>query len=1469
MGSKENSISSEQIELINKVLAASSDHIYISDRHLRYLYASPAGLAALGLQQAQLLGKTWQELGFPADIMEVYDVQRQSVFETGISITGETSFPTVNGVRYYEYVIAPIWGDNGEIAAVINTSRDISDRKQIEDALRWLNGELEARVMHRTQELAALNESLRLEIAQRQQAQQALQESEMRFQALVDAMFEGIVVQEGGRIIEANPGFARMFGYPLEEVIGKTAVDFLTPESLEISLRHINNQYELPYEITGIKKDGTLIPLEVVGKQSWYQGRMVRVSAARDITERKRAEAERIQLIQQLETERSRLEQVLQQMPLGVAIAEAPSGKLLFYNQEAVRLLGYPLLEAKSYLEYKQYGAIHADGQPYQAQEYPIARSLLSGEVVKAEEMQYLRADGTLTLFSVNAAPIVDQNGQIIASVSAFEDISERKQVEQRLAKEALRIQTLFVTSFDGITILDEAGRVLDANPRFAQMLGYTLEETTKLSVFDWDAQFSHEEIQQLMQDYISCKSGVFESRHRRKDGSIYDVEISCNILDWEGQILRFCVCRDITGRKQAEAALRENQIQLQRQLAEIETIYQSAPIGLNVLDTDLRFVRINERLAQMNGFPVEAHIGRTVRELLPDLADGAEQLLRPILETGQPVLNVEIIGETPAQPGIQRTWLESFLPLKDGDRTIGISTVCEEITDRKQAERALQESVATLSLFAKYAPAGIAMFDKEMRYLIASQRWVEDYNLGTVESLIGRSHYEVFPEIPEQWRQIHQRCLAGASEKCDEDLFVTLNGTQQWIRWEVHPWHNAIGEIGGIIIFADDITARKLAEIALRENEQQLKLALQAAQAGAWTWDINTHQLYWSEEYYRLCGLEPYSVQPSYENGISCLHPEDRKWVESEVVQAIEQGKNINLEYRILLPDHTVRWVIGVGQMCYDESSRPERMAGIVFDITERKQAQEKLRKSEYLYRTLTHNFPNGAVHIFDHDLRYLLSDGTEISKVGLSKEQLEGKTLWEILPPETSAILEPRYRAALAGESTITEMTFGDRIYQIHTLPLFNEQGEIFAGLSMSQNITLQKQAEQTLRTARDELELQVKERTKQLSETNEILQRREREFRTLVENTPDVITRHNRQYHYLYLNPAATRESGMPIETYLGKSPSELGYRQEIADFWEASLEDVFTTGKMRIDEYRLINQNEPKVYQTYVVPELGVGGAVESVLTITRDVTALREAEESSRQLTEELKRSNHELEQFAYVASHDLQEPLRAITSFTQMLAKRYQGQLDAKADTYIEFIVDGAMRMQQLVKDLLTYSRVGRHELKLQSVDCNALLERVKKDLQIKIAETQALIIADPLPTVIADPNQLSNLLLNLISNSLKYRSDTIPKIYISVKRNTLSLTEQQFAQTFSPPHTSSHEEWIFSVQDNGIGMEMQYAERIFGIFQRLHTSDEYSGTGLGLAICKKIVERHGGRIWVESQLGQGATFYFTLPIVD
>ena len=242
----------------------------------------------------------------------------------------------------------------------------------------------------------------------------------------------------------------------------------------------------------------------------------------------------------------------------------------------------------------------------------------------------------------------------------------------------------------------------------------------------------------------------------------------------------------------------------------------------------------------------------------------------------------------------------------------------------------------------------------------------------------------------------------------------------------------------------------------------------------------------------------------------------------------------------------------------------------------------------------------------------------------------------------------------------------------------------------------------------------------------------------------------------------------------------------------------------------------------------------------------DITERNGAEEALRQTMAELARSNAELEQFAYVASHDLQEPLRMVASYMQLLQRRYQGKLDADAEEFIAYAVDGARRMQALINDLLAYSRVSSRGKPFEPIACEAALDEALANLQMAIEESGAVIIHDPLPTVMADATQLMQLFQNLIGNGIKFRNEKVLHIHVSTERNG--------------------REWVFSVRDNGIGIDPQYHERIFAIFQRLHTREEYPGTGIGLAICKRIVERHGGRIWVESQPGEGSTFHFAIP---
>jgi PAS domain S-box-containing protein len=254
-----------------------------------------------------------------------------------------------------------------------------------------------------------------------------------------------------------------------------------------------------------------------------------------------------------------------------------------------------------------------------------------------------------------------------------------------------------------------------------------------------------------------------------------------------------------------------------------------------------------------------------------------------------------------------------------------------------------------------------------------------------------------------------------------------------------------------------------------------------------------------------------------------------------------------------------------------------------------------------------------------------------------------------------------------------------------------------------------------------------------------------------------------------------------------------------------------------------------------------------GGVEGIVCVAQDNRDRKQMEETLRTAAEDLRRSNADLSQFAYVASHDLQEPLRMVASYVQLLQKRYRGKLDADADEFIHYAVDGANRMQRLIQDLLQYARVDTRTQPTQIVETAKAFDQAVANLRAAIGESQAEVTRDPLPLVRGDATQLAQLLQNLIGNAIKFKGERTPRVHVSAK------VEQQ--------------QWVFTVRDNGIGIEPRYFERIFAIFQRLHNREQYAGTGIGLAICKRIVERHGGRIWVESEPGAGTAFHFTIPI--
>jgi len=303
------------------------------------------------------------------------------------------------------------------------------------------------------------------------------------------------------------------------------------------------------------------------------------------------------------------------------------------------------------------------------------------------------------------------------------------------------------------------------------------------------------------------------------------------------------------------------------------------------------------------------------------------------------------------------------------------------------------------------------------------------------------------------------------------------------------------------------------------------------------------------------------------------------------------------------------------------------------------------------------------------------------------------------------------------------------------------------------------------------------------------------------------------------------------------------------------WSGIIQQAIDTQQTVNFEYQLMIGGQVAWFTASISPLLdqsvvwvahNITEPKDSVVWVAHNITERMHFEQELQQLNQELERSNQELEQFAYVASHDLQEPLRMVISFTQLLSQNYAGKLDEQADQIIDFAVDGATRMQQLIQDLLSYSRVGTQAKVLETVNCNQIVENAIANLQLSIQESEATLNLTSLPTLTANPRQLTQLFQNLIGNAIKYRGDAAPIVEVGYQHQ--------------------QDRYLFWIKDNGIGIDSKHADRVFMVFQRLHTRKEYSGTGIGLAICKKIVEQQGGEIWVESEVDQGSSFFFTLP---
>jgi PAS domain S-box-containing protein len=619
------------------------------------------------------------------------------------------------------------------------------------------------------------------------------------------------------------------------------------------------------------------------------------------------------------------------------------------------------------------------------------------------------------------------------------------------------------------------------------------------------------------------------------------------------------------------------------------------------------------------------------------------------------------------------------------------------------------------------------------------------------------------------------------------------------------------------------EVAERGRIEAELRVSKERLDLALKGTNDGIWDWDLVKNRIYFSPRWKEMLGYADHEIGDKVAEWETRLHPEDRDRAFMTIHEYFT-GKRpaFELEYRLRHKDGSYRWILSRGVAVRDQAGKPLRMAGSHVDLTERRLADQALRESESKLRAFITNVP-AILFSIDRSGVITMAEGLGMEVLKFIREGIVGHSVAELYGDMPGVV--DSVKRALDGESFSTTMQLQQLYFEVAYSPMHGEGGAITGVIGVAHDITERHKAEQALEIS-------------------------ERRVRLIIENANDAYVAMDREGLIVDWNPQAERTFGWSREEAIGRSLADTIIPERMRERHLDGLVRYLHTGEGPVLNRRIempaLHRDGREFPVELTISTMRVEDNVIFSAFI-HDISDRVRAKEELERTADELRRSNAELEQFAYIASHDLQEPLRMVASYTQLLERRYAAQLDQTAREFIAYAVDGARRMQQFITGLLRYSRVGTEPRVLEEVNLREVFEAAIANLRMMIEETGAAVEAHDLPLVRGDPRQLTQLFQNLIGNALKFRKpDQPPRVEVRAE------PDGDF--------------WRLSVRDNGIGLDPKFAGRVFVIFQRLHTRDEYEGTGLGLAICKKIVERHGGRIWVESKEGEGATFFFTLP---
>ncbi len=1521
--------SNEELETSNEELQSTNEEIQIAYSELKSTHEELQDkddlLRKKDENQEALLSNTLQAF-ILIDATYKINVFNQKAYDSFVGLFGKelkvgNSIIDILENDYLEYFTQDI--QKALKGETIKSERVIKD---IEGQSRWFNYNYTP-VLDAREKISVISISL-LEISDLKQAMLSLGKVEKLLASVFNATNIGIcVTDEQGHFVSVNREYAHIYGYEVRELIGRGFEMVLPPES-RVFAKKMHDDFiigipEMPMEWQVQRKDGTLIEI-YVGAELLIQedGSRYKVTSVRDITESKRYKKLLVDTQENakvggweydpfteeliLTGEVYKLLEIKEDTELSIknvtsffveedaklltdAFEHASqfgtpfnlttktnglstkwlqiTAKPLHVHRKTVKVFGtfQDVTERKNYeielkktLELLQETNLiaHIGGWEFDVIKQKLFWSPITKEIHEVSsdyeptlaEGIYFYKEGEnrekIQLLVQEAIEhgnpwdtdlqIITQkgrekwvrakgraefvNGVCVRLFGVFQDIDYQKRQSIRLNQIEQRWKFGLEGSGDGIWDWNIESDDVFFSDRWKTMLGYETDEiSSKLE--SWEALVHQDDLQSCYDElnkHFEGKIDVYQKEHRLrcKDGSYKWILTRGKVTQWskDQKPLRIIgVHTDISKQVEAAEKLRENEAFLQK------ILNQSADI-ICTIDAQGRFIQVSAASSKIWGYTPEEMQGRFFVEFVIE-EDQAKSIntAKQVME-GQRITDFENRYRHKNGQIIPIIWSARW----DEDSQ-NIYAVARDATDIQKSKAQLEAYSQRVTNVLESINDGFFTLDKEWRVTYWNHR--AEMIMGVPkENIIHKNLWEVLKEAISLkfYTEYHKAAKENISTDFEE-FYPSLNS---WLGVSVYPSKE------GLSIYFRDITKRKIAEEELQKSKDQLQTIMDFAPMVVFMKDLKGRYLFFNEGYKKAIshqdlklGMTDYDIFE--EDFADNCRRVDKRIIQNKLPESFEHqvGEEVFLEMKFLLEN---------------QNNEPYAIAGISINITEGKKAAEEVRLAKERY-DIVMEATNDAIWDWDMNKEnvfwgkgYQRLFGYEICEEGVKEDFWKTcihpddfNRIWG----EIMQVRQDKHTNKWTGEYRFKKANGEYAYIREKAIIIRNPKtAKPYRMIGALQDITKQKEEEERLKL----LESVVTHTTDSVLIT---------EAEPFDLPGPKIV----------YVNDAFTKMTGYAPEDVIGKTPRILqgpNSDRETLDKLRKALENWES---LNIDLINYKKNGEEFWVNFSVVPVADENGFFTHWVAIERDITRQKKYEQHLNELNtemnqraQELANSNAELEQFAYIASHDLQEPLRMVTSFLTQLDKKYKDQLDEKAQKYIHFAVDGAVRMRKILLDLLEYSRVGRNEAKQENIMLDNLLEEIITLNLTLIQEKDAQIKWEKLPAIKAGRTHMQQLFQNIITNALKYQNPLIQP-YIEIR------------------HKELRNHWQFEIKDNGIGIEKQFFDKVFVIFQRLHSREEYSGTGIGLAICKKIVERYHGKIWIESEIGKGTTFYFTI----